>query len=38
LEAVRAKVWRVYFGPLLVGELHEQDMGNIPTAKYRHQK
>ncbi|HAO79148.1 MAG TPA: hypothetical protein DCQ92_09265 [Verrucomicrobia subdivision 3 bacterium] len=38
LEAVRAKVWRVYFGPLLVGELHEQDMGNIRTAKYRHQK
>jgi putative transposase len=38
LKAVRAKVWRVYFGPLLVGELHEKETGNIRTAKYRHQK
>jgi putative transposase len=38
LKAIRARVWRVYFGPLLVGELHEQETGNIRTAKYRHRK
>jgi len=38
LKAVRAKIWRVYFGPLLVGELHEKETGNIRTAKYRHRK
>jgi putative transposase len=38
LKAVRAKIWRVYFGPLLVGELHEKEVGNIRTAKYRHGK
>ena len=31
-------VWRVYFGPLMVGELHEKEKGNIRTAKYRHRK
>jgi hypothetical protein len=38
LKAVRAKVWRVYFGPLLVGELHEPERGNIRTAQYRRPK
>jgi transposase InsO family protein len=35
LKPVRAKVWGVYFGPLLVGELHQAETGNIRTAKYQ---
>jgi putative transposase len=35
LKPVRAGVWRVYFGPKLVGELHENERGNIRTARYR---
>jgi len=38
LKRRRAKVWRVYFGPLLIGELHEHETGNIRTAKYRPRK
>jgi putative transposase len=38
LKPVRQGVWKVYFGPLLVGELHEVESGNIRTAKYRHRK
>ncbi len=38
LKALRPRVWRVYFGPLLVGELHQEEVGNIRTAKYRHRK
>lgn len=38
LKAVRWGVWRVYFGPILVGELHETERGNIRTAKYRTRK
>jgi len=30
----QAGVWRVYFGPLLVGELHEKEVGSIRMAKY----
>ena len=30
----RAGVWQVYFGPLLVGELHEKEVGSIRMAKY----
>ena len=29
-----AGVWRVYFRPLLVGELHEKEVGSIRMAKY----
>lgn len=29
-----AGVWKVYFGPLLVGELHEKEPGSIRMAKY----
>jgi putative transposase len=35
LKPVRKGVWRVYFGPKLVGELHETEQGNIRTARYR---
>ena len=35
LKMIRWGVWRVYFGPILVGELHEKERGNIRTAKYR---
>lgn len=35
LKPVRKGVWRVYFGPKLVGELHENESGNIRTARYR---
>lgn len=35
LKPVRKGVWRVYFGPKLVGELHENEQGNIRTARYR---
>jgi transposase InsO family protein len=38
LKAMRPRVWRVYFGPLLVGELHQEEVGNIRTANYRHRK
>lgn len=35
LKKTRAGVWRVYFGPVLVGELHEKEAGSIRMAKYR---
>ena len=35
LKMIRWGVWRVYFGPILVGELHEKERGNIRRAKYR---
>jgi transposase InsO family protein len=38
LRPVRKGVWRVYFGPILVGELHENEHGNIRTAKYQTRK
>ncbi len=38
LKPVRRGVWRVYFGPQLVGELHEMETGNIRTANYRRRK
>ena len=34
LKPVRRGVWRVYFGSILVGELHENEQGNIRTSKY----
>jgi putative transposase len=34
LKPVRAGVWEVYFGPELVGELHENESGAIRMAKY----
>ena len=34
LKPVRAGVWEVYFGPALVGELHENESGSIRMAKY----
>jgi hypothetical protein len=38
MKPVRAGVWRVYFGPVLVGELRESERGRIRPAKYRRQK
>ena len=35
LKQLKTGVWRVYFGPKLVGELHEKERGNIRTARYR---
>lgn len=35
LQSVKPGVWRVYFGPKLVGELHENEWGNIRTARYQ---
>jgi len=35
LKMIRWGVWRVYFGPILVGEMHERERGNIRRAKYR---
>jgi len=29
------KKWRVYFGPILVGELHQNEVGSIRMARYR---
>lgn len=34
LKPERKGVWRVYFGPKLVGELHERERGNIRIARY----
>ena len=34
LKPVRSGAWEVYFGPLLVGELHHHDSGGIRMAKY----
>jgi putative transposase len=31
-------VWQVYFGPILIGELHEHETGNIRTARYEQHK
>jgi putative transposase len=35
LKSKTAKVWQVYFGPLMIGELHENEPGNIRVAQYR---
>jgi putative transposase len=34
LKPMRRGVWRVYFGPVLVGELHEKECGGIRRASY----
>lgn len=34
LKATKFGVWRVYFGPLLVGELREKEVGAIRMARY----
>jgi putative transposase len=34
LKPIGAGVWEVYFGPMLVGELHENEIGSIRVAKY----
>lgn len=34
LKPVHAGVWEVYFGPQMVGELHENESGAIRMARY----
>jgi putative transposase len=38
LKPVKRGVWRVYFGPKLVGEMHEKEQGSLRTAKYQTRK
>jgi putative transposase len=38
LKALGAGVWRVHFGPVVIGDLHAQEVGNIRTAQYRRKK
>lgn len=38
LKPVKKGVWRVYYGPKLVGELHEKETGNIRVAAYRRRR
>jgi transposase InsO family protein len=38
LKVVGRGVWEVYFGRLLIGQLHEGETGSIRMAKYRRQK
>jgi len=38
LKAAARNVWKVYFGPLLIGELHQRERGSIRMAKYRSAK
>jgi hypothetical protein len=35
LKPLRAGVWNVYFGHLLIGQLHESEQGSIRMATYR---
>jgi len=35
LQAMGRGQWRVYFGPILVGELYEKEVGSIRMARYR---
>ena len=35
MKPVRKGMWKVYYGPLLGGELHEKESGVIRPAKYR---
>jgi hypothetical protein len=38
LKSVRPGVWRVYFGPVLVGELHAGEKGSLRMARHRHRR
>lgn len=38
LKAIKWGVWRVYFGPKLVGDLCEKERGNIRIARYQTQR
>lgn len=38
LKAKGKGVWKVYFGPILVGELHERERGSLRPAKYQKRK
>src|SRR5262245_24717849 len=37
LKPIRRGAWNVYFGPLLIGQLLEQESGSIRMAQYRRQ-
>jgi hypothetical protein len=36
LRRKRAGVWAVYYADLLIGHLHEQDVGAMRPAVYKH--
>jgi transposase InsO family protein len=36
LKPLRQGIWEVHFGPILIGELHENEQGSIRLAQYRH--
>lgn len=38
LKRQGVNVWKVYFGPILIGELHEHETGNLRTARYEQPK
>ena len=38
LKPVRRGVWRVHFGPVLVGELHDAERGGLRLARHRHRQ
>lgn len=38
LKPVRRGVWRVHFGPMLVGELHDAERGGLRLARHRHRQ
>jgi putative transposase len=38
LKRVKAGVWRVHFGPILVGELYENERGHLRGARYRNRR
>lgn len=35
LKSMRGGVWRVYFGPVLVGEMHAEEEGGLRPARHR---
>lgn len=38
IKPIRPGVWRVYFGPVLIGELRDKDSGSVRLARYQPSK
>jgi len=38
LKPMQSGKWNVYFGPLLIGQLLDEESGNIRMAQYRRQR
>lgn len=38
LRRLRQGIWAVYFSDILIGHLHEQDLGAMRPARYRHRR